>query len=187
MPQIPAYPAKTVPSNGDLLVIHDSVAGNTKNITRGNLLSGAPLPNNTVTTAAMADGAVTPVKRSGGFFIGSISGATVGTTGNKSVTGVGFTPKLVKFAVLFTAATGNTNYANGSMTNAAQYYTAMSASTSGSVTSRTSATNACIGWVTGGSSTPSLLASYVSMDADGFTINVSAASNAFAIAYEAYA
>lgn len=62
MPQIPAYPAKTVPSNADLLVMEDTATSSTKKITRGNLLSGAPLPANTVDAQSIATSSVTPEK-----------------------------------------------------------------------------------------------------------------------------
>ncbi len=64
MPQIPSYPAKTVPNNADQLIIQDSVAANTKSITREAFLSGAPLPANTVNTQAIADASVTDTKLS---------------------------------------------------------------------------------------------------------------------------
>jgi hypothetical protein len=62
MPTIPSYPSQTVPNNSDQLVIQDGVAAITKNITRSAFLSGAPLPNNTVTTAAIASAAITATK-----------------------------------------------------------------------------------------------------------------------------
>lgn len=79
MPKIPAYPSLTTPSNNDQLIIEDSVASSTKQITRANFLSGTPLPADTVdtqaiddlavTTAKIADGAVTPPKAAAGFVV----------------------------------------------------------------------------------------------------------------------
>src|SRR5690606_30066558 len=54
------------------------------NITDTRVMVGPVIPN----------GFVTPEKRSGGFKIGVIPGSTFGSTGNKSITGVGFKPKL---------------------------------------------------------------------------------------------
>ena len=65
--------------------------------------SSDTLTNKTMTSSSNSVG---PAARTGGFFIGTISGSTVlNTTGNKAITGVGFTPKLVRFSVLPTAST----------------------------------------------------------------------------------
>lgn len=143
------------------------------------------IANAAVTTGTLAPSAVTPDKRSGGFKVGTIVGSTLGTTGNKSITGVGFTPRLVRFTVLPSASTTSSNYGSGAMTSSSQYYAAITSTGSGRT--RNSSTTACIGWIGDTVSTPVLLANYVSMDADGFTINVTTASSAFDVAYEAYA
>lgn len=62
MPKIPEYPNLAAPNNNDMLVIEDSLAANTKNITREDFLSGTPLPANTVDTQAIADFSVTQMK-----------------------------------------------------------------------------------------------------------------------------
>ena len=177
-----------LPSDGETIDVADY---NTPINTVVNEINGG-LDNSNIAAAAaiagskLADASVTPVKRSGGFFIGTIAGATLGTTGNKVITGVGFIPKLVRFTVTPTASTAITLVGIGSMTTTSQYYLACT-SQSTPTGSRNSSTSACIGWLTSGVSTPALLASYVSMDADGFTINVGTANGAFDIAYEAYA
>lgn len=133
-------------------------------------------------------GAVGPEDRSGGYYIGTISGATLGTTGVKAITGVGFTPKMVRFSML-PSVSSNSIVGNGygAMTAAAQY-TVMWAGTSASATwARNSYTTACIGWTQITTTTPSLLAAYSSMDADGFSINVINAANTFPVMFEAYA
>ena len=56
---IPQYPEKTVIANDDLFVIEDVAAGNTKHVTRENLLSSAPLPADTVDEQAIQNDAVT--------------------------------------------------------------------------------------------------------------------------------
>ena len=126
-------------------------------------------------------GAVGPEDRSGGFFIGSF---TVSATGNKVITGVGFTPKLVKFIDIVNAATTGAQGGIGAMTSTAQYAHAWNAD--GAAGARYSSTSKCFAVVGASSSTPVQLASYVSMDSDGFTINFSA-QNGNPVGFEAYA
>lgn len=116
------------------------------------------------------------------FFIGEIAAATLGTTGNKAITGVGFTPKLVRFLVITPAAVTAAVYGMGSMTAQAQFFSTSYAS--GTNLRRTGSTVNCIGWTDNTSS--QLICTYLSMDADGFTITVNTASSTFAVAYEAY-
>ncbi len=129
------------------------------------------------------DASVTPAKRTGGFYIGEITGATLGSTGNKAVTGVGFTPKMVRFT-LRTPSAGTTSAINGTggMTPTFQFFTINFSSATAS--RRTGSTTACIGWTD--DTTTQLSCSYVSMDADGFTINVATASSIFPVVYEAH-
>lgn len=134
--------------------------------------------------ATLPAGSVTPAMRTGGFKMGVIPGATFGTTGNKAITGVGFMPKLVRFTMLPGAATTSSAIqANGAMTTSSQYVATSYASTTAS--RKVSSTTACIAYTD--ASTSVMVAAYVSMDADGFTINVSVANSVFDIAYEAYA
>lgn len=135
--------------------------------------------------SGIGDEAVTPEKRSGGFAVGVISGATLGTTGNKAITGLGFTPKLVRFTTLNTTSTNVFNGGWGAMDESGVQFALLSwvASTTNG---RISFTDGCIGYFTE-HTLVSMKASYVSMDNDGFTINVSTANNAYDIAYEAYA
>lgn len=154
------------------------------------ILTAEEMNNLVENIEALADGsglntgAVGPSKRSGGFKIGTISGSTLGTTGNKNITGVGFTPKLVRFTVLGTSSTSVAFASTGAMTSSNQYYAATASSSGGYA--RVSSTSACIAVVTAGSTTLNLSAAYVSMNADGFTINVTAAFGTFDVAYEAY-
>lgn len=62
MPTMDSYPAQTTPNDSDYHVVNDGVSGETKKITRDDYLSGAPLPANTVTTAAITDATVTAAK-----------------------------------------------------------------------------------------------------------------------------
>ena len=61
MPRISQLPSLTTADNADEIAIVDVSASTTKKITRGDLLK-APLPNNSVTTAAIANNAVTAPK-----------------------------------------------------------------------------------------------------------------------------
>ena len=190
---IPQYPELTVISDDDLLILEDVAAGNTKHVTRENLLSSAPLPadtvdeqailNDAVTTNKLGDGAVTPDKRSGGFAIGSFS--SPGTTGNLSVTGTGFTPRLVRFTYLPGSSGSNGTSGSGSMTATSQFATSATSGSGGN--RRNSSTESCIYWVFGESTTPFMIGEFVSMDSDGFTINLTAVGGTVTTGWEAYA
>ena len=62
MPRISQLTSLTVPEANDEIAIVDVSSATTKKITRADLLKGADLPNDTVTTDSIADGAVTPAK-----------------------------------------------------------------------------------------------------------------------------
>lgn len=136
-----------------------------------------------MTMPVIRDGSITPVMRTGGFAIGQISAATMNSTGNKSVTGLGFKPKLVKFKVTPTASGSASNWGEGAMTATSQYYYATGSG--GSSFARNTSQTSCIGYVIGSTSTPALLAQRVSLDADGFTINVTTAASVD-VEYEAF-
>lgn len=118
--------------------------------------------------------------------IGVITGATLGSTGNKPVTGVGFKPKLVKFTVMPTATAVSTMVGVGAMTESSQYLVTSSANTQSNTAARNATTSGCLGYLGAGATTLILYAQYVSMNTDGFTINVVTASSTFDVAYEAY-
>lgn len=164
------------------IIANIPVASSTTNITNA-LIS---IQKSLIQTDTLAESAVTPGKRSGGFYIGVIPATTFGTTGNKSITGLGFKPKLVRFTALAALAADNANSGSGAMTPTSQYWTSEASNTSGAHV-RNSGTDAAIAYLSSGSTIPLMKSSYVSMDSDGFTINVTAASAAFAIAYEANA
>lgn len=114
-------------------------------------------------------------------YIGFIPAATFGSTGNKSITGLGFKPRLVQFTPLQTPAITQ-NYAVGAMTPNAQYVNGISYA--GGTGYRRSTKTAAVGFM--GAANFDLLASYVSMDSDGFTINVTVPNSAFEVAFTAY-
>ena len=187
MAKINQYPAKTVPSNNDEFVLHDTASGSTKKMTRGDLIGGAPLPANSVNGQAIADGSVTPAKRAGGLKVGIIPSSTFSTSGIKTISGLGFRPRLVKFTMLFTGTTGENRVAFGAMDETGSQYLVINADAGGSNLSGNQSQVACIGWGLAASTSFAMVAAYSSMNADGFSINVTNANGAFAAAYEAYA
>lgn len=123
--------------------------------------------------------------------MGVIPLATINSTGNKNITGLGAKPKFVKFTMLITG-TGMGESGSGAMDSQGnQYATAMGAWGGGGAGQNThSKTNRCImynKWQL--STSPLFEASYVSMNPDGFTINVNIASSdstIIGVAYEAF-
>lgn len=132
---------------------------------------------NWITTAMLQNGAVTAAKRSEVVKIGTFT-VTSGVTGNKSITGVGFIPKTVILFPMYpegVSSAQNAPFAMGAMDAATQFvYAAVTRNGNGGATK--SYTNKCLLINTiaagGGSQAENIRASYVSMDADGFTINV---------------
>lgn len=157
------------------------------------MLGGATLANETITspsysTAAspLGVGKIGPARRSDGYRAGVIPKATLGTTGNKVISGLGFKPKMVRFTLLTSTDTTSSITGFGVMDDAGTQFTQLNyVSASGSVQRKASGTGNCIGWTN--QTTSQFLASYVSMNPDGFTINVDIASSAFDVGYEAYA
>ena len=81
MPRITQLPSLSTPDGADELAIVDASASVTKKITRTDFLSGAPLPNNTVTTASITDASVTTAKIADGAIINSNLNTTAGELG----------------------------------------------------------------------------------------------------------
>ena len=133
----------------------------------------------------LKDDVVTPAKRSGGYKIGTIPGSTFSTTGNKTITGVGFTPKLVRFTVVPTTSNTTNITGVGAMDEDGNQFAVLGFMTS-SAAARRGFTASCIGFMDT-STTTGMAAVYVSMNADGFTINCTTANGTFDIAYEAFA
>lgn len=77
MPRISDLTSYTAPSNSDLLAIVDQAGAVTKKITRADLLKGTALPADTVTTPAITDSAVTPVKWTNPYKFHVIAGSSM--------------------------------------------------------------------------------------------------------------
>lgn len=124
MPRISNLTSLSTPSDSDEIAIVDTSASVTKKITRGDLLSGAPLPadtvdtqaieNDAVTTAKLADDGVTSDKLAEAFFKGRKQQNTTNSDveGLKVMHGWGFIEgngtaaieKTVTFPTTFTSA-----------------------------------------------------------------------------------
>lgn len=166
--------------NTPLNTIVNEINGNldNNNIKSGAAISTAKLASDAGIIAGMiAADAVTPAKRSGGFFIGSTS---ITSTGNKVITGVGFTPKLICFlmstegAVASGANAGiSIGFATSSSSRATVATTTRNAN--GGVGETLTSKAFTISTITagGGSRSVNVEGDLVSMDSDGFTINVS--------------
>lgn len=121
-----------------------------------------------------------------GVKIGTIPGATFGTTGYKAITGLGFKPRMVRFFLMHAAASSTARTLQGVATGPASQratYTLVDTTTSGNFTTN-SAEDLCIAWREN-KTTDGMKASFVSMDNDGFTINVLVANGNIPIGYEA--
>lgn len=136
---------------------------------------------------------VTPAERSGGYKVGVIAASVFNTTGIKSITGLGFKPKMVRFTTL-TDGSGYSNFGHGSMDETGGQFAIGGGAWGGAGAGQNviSSTSRCIlfnKWQT--TTTPFISASYSSMDADGFSINVNVGqsdpNSLFSgVAYEAF-
>ena len=148
-------------------------------------IDGDNIAANAITTVKVANEAINPAKRSGGYKTGTIPGSTFSTTGNKAITGVGFRPKMVRFTVVPTTSNTTLIGGNGSMDEDGDQFSFLLWATS-TTAARRGFSASCIGFMDT-STTTGMAASYVSMNTDGFTINVSTANGTFDIGYEAFA
>ena len=174
----------SLPSDGETVDVADY---NTPINTIVNEINGG-LDNSNITAAAaiagskLADGSVTPEKRSGGFAAGTLD---VTSTGAKSITGLSFAPK---FLVLKGAATSVTTQAisatgNFDGTNL-QCFTTTSSGTFGA--SRNYDDRFSMVFDSSGISTYADVRTFV-LTSDGFTYSCVTANAGATMAYEAYA
>lgn len=184
---VDAIAGHTAAGNGTVygLSIHSGVLQTANSVTStvmaANSIATASIQDSAVTTAKINDAAVTPAKRSGGYFIGTF---TLSATGNLVITGVGFTPKMVEFFFRPASSATTATMGRGVMTTLSQYAT-WAGSNEDPSSARNSYTDACFAVGSATSATETTKASYVSMDSDGFTVNVSAFT-AIAWTYIAY-
>lgn len=170
MPKISALPpAGTLADDDETPFVDDSAAA-TKKFT----LSG--LKTWLQSLAAW----VTPSMRTGGFAVGTLS---VSSTGNKAITGVGFTPKMILFVTTTEAspaAGANAGITFGAATAAASRWNGRATTRNGNGGAAETTTAKAFRQTTisagGGGESITIDGDLVSMDADGFTVNVTTAS-----------
>lgn len=107
------------------------------------------------------------------------------STGNFSVTTLSFTPQIVKFKMLEVVNGTDIVSMEGTMTANGQFVNSIHGS-NGAYFSYSSTSN-CIAYLPFNSTTPVTLASFVSMNSNGFTLNFTTAANQVAVAWEAWA
>lgn len=166
--------------NDDVLNIVDVSANTSKQVRASDVV-----PDSSITEGKIADGGVTPEKRSGGFAVGSL---TISSTGNISKTGLGFKPRLVRVSYSETHDS-RSQLSQGAMDeNGNQYAHAIYLAT-GHHRAREYTDSVVANFSTPGATfTRYLNASFVSMDNDGFTLNVSTlTSGPYTVRFEAYA
>ena len=182
--RISQLPEETSVATGDQIPIYDASTGTTKRATKTNFV--ADIVDGTLIEA----GAITPDKRAGGFAVGTFTSPA--STGNQSVTGLSFQPKLVKFTIGLTSATSSFMVlGGGAMTASSQFAYAWGArSALNGRHTRAASTTACLALQNisaGDVASDGYVASYVSMDADGFTVNFTTTATGATIYWEAYA
>lgn len=152
MPRISQLQSLAAADNSDEIAIVDVSASTTKKITRGDLLK-APLPANSVTTAAIADGAVTgskissyKVSRQDSTTNSTLSaasiqvgfGAVTGTATNSVTKTVTFPEAFTTLPIVVVGSLGEGNPASGigAMTGASGSYAQLSGLTTTGFTIR---------------------------------------------------
>ena len=128
-------------------------------------VDGTMIPSKTIEMRHLADAVLSSLSS---VKIGTLT-ITQGTTGNLSVTGLTFTPKFVYFISRYTTGTGFTLEAYGAMDGTSQFAHCIADAVSANAL--TNATDKCIVAITS-EGTLRKAASFVSFNADGFTINV---------------
>lgn len=148
-------------------------------------LPAAPGDGYGITSDSSQSGGVAWVAQAARFKVGSFT--CPGSTGNKVVSGLGFKPGMVTFAIGLAA---NTEYVfdhDGAMdASGNQWSTGGYARPSVGVAESDASTTRCINLPSDAGTGLFVGASYVSMDTDGFTINFSAVNTAFTILWKAF-
>lgn len=118
---------------------------------------------------------------------GQIPAATFSTTGNKTISGLGFRPRFVRFTLLQTSAATSARTLQGVATSSSSQYCTytLSSETSASGTTTNSSETYCICWREN-KTTDGMRSSFVNFTDDGFIINVNLANGAIPIQYEAW-
>lgn len=121
-------------------------------------------------------------------YVGTFGSTVFDSTGNKSATGLGFLPKLVRFTIRKNSGADMWT-GSGAMDSAGnQFYTTSTHDASANAGGTASGTDGCIAITGLATDTLDMKAIFVSMDADGFTVNCNNAASigAVLVSYEAY-
>lgn len=110
---------------------------------------------------------------------------TISSVGVRDVTGVGFTPRLVRITHLPDQSTTVDSVSFGAMDDLGNQF-AISSSTSSGSSARSSNNNVAIRVNSSGSNTTVIAATFRSMLTDGFSLNVTTAGASQSFAYEAF-
>lgn len=145
----------------------------------GSISSSDMLASNVVSTAKLADGAVTPAKRTGGYYLGALD---VTSTGTKTITAPGFQPKFLKITGVVTS--NDVISANSQATFDGTNSYCMAVSSSGSAGYSRYYTGFAII-----NTTPAQIVNVntFAFTSTGFTCNVATAAATVTVWYEAYA
>lgn len=174
-----------VPTRPDNTAVNSAVGATNPWIDLADILVNAGVTQ--ITNANITDKKTVVRPVSTGISVGTISGATLGTPGSKSITGVGFKPRLVEFQVLPTASSSASGIGRGLMHESGyQWATYSSSNANSNQSARNTYTNRCIMWLAAASSTATFTATYSSMDDDGFTIRVITPNNSFNVGWVAH-
>jgi len=143
----------------------------------------ATLTNKTIAGGSNTISGIDPSMRTGGFKVGSF---TTSSTGDLAITGVGFVPKAVTFTLISPNSASVGRSGAGSMDSSGNQFAWSVNTQDAGDGSGNGATNICMLSV-GGNKATEIAASYVSMDSDGFTINISTHAAARTFGYLAIA
>jgi hypothetical protein len=185
MPRFPdQYTEKTTPVDADNALISDSednsaIKRTPFSGTWSYIQSKILAMTGWITTVMVADGAITPAKRSGGFAMGVFNRST---TGDEVISGLGFTPKYIEIEGAFTTANpSNTNnaWSRGWYDGTTQhciYSAARIVTTLGAEASARTDAVLNFGIINSSGNFELSLRATATIQSDGFTLNFSTAS-----------
>lgn len=125
----------------------------------------------------------TPADRTGGFRVGVMPASELGSAGNKVVTGLDFKPKIVRFTFMIDVATIGRS-STGAMDELGNQFAATQANNGTDNTSIASEAY-CAMWYNSNGTALVVGVKFVSMNPDGFTVEVVGGNTAYALAWEA--
>lgn len=144
------------------------------------------LADNSVTTAKLANGAVTPTKASGPLGMMRVGFLTITSqTGVLNITGLPFRPKLVRFSYVQNFNDDSSAAQGSGAADDQGNRWAMWAITDGSAAKHRSHQSRCI-YAVGADGTVQMSVDFNGMLADGFSINIIQNNNSYLVGWEAY-